>query len=96
VAINPDTVQRFTVNPTEAEAPQQPVEGYAAPQSMRKISYNFIDPGAFDEILKVESLGDFGSKIQTLVQHLLYLQTEDPGAKSIVFSAWADSLHSEF
>jgi E3 ubiquitin-protein ligase SHPRH len=43
----------------------------------------------------MESLGDFGSKIQTLVRHLLYLQTEDPGAKSIVFSAWADSLHSK-
>ncbi|KAJ2921288.1 hypothetical protein H1R20_g15804, partial [Candolleomyces eurysporus] len=93
VAINPDTVQRFTVNPTEAEAPQQCVDGFAAPQSTRKISYNLMDPAAFDEIQKVESLGDFGSKIQTLVRHLLYLQTEDPGAKSIVFSAWADSLH---
>jgi E3 ubiquitin-protein ligase SHPRH len=44
----------------------------------------------------MESFGDFGSKIQTLVCHLLYLQMTDPGAKSIVFSAWADSLHSMF
>jgi len=54
-----------------------------------------LDPDLFEEIKRVQSLGDFGTKIQTLVQHLLYLQVEDPGAKSIVFSAWADSLHSE-
>ena len=42
----------------------------------------------------MESHGSFGSKIQTLVRHLLYLQVSDPGCKTIVFSAWADSLNS--
>jgi hypothetical protein len=42
----------------------------------------------------MESFGSYGSKIQTLVRHLLFLQVTEPGAKSIVFSAWADSLHS--
>jgi len=44
----------------------------------------------------METYGDFGSKIQTLVRHLLYLKMTDPAAKSIVFSAWADSLHSRY
>ncbi|SRR6266550_2248162 len=52
------------------------------------------DPQLFDEIQAIESDGDFGSKVQTLVRHLLYLQITEPGAKSIVFSAWADSLYS--
>jgi len=43
----------------------------------------------------MESTGSYGSKIQTLVRHLLYIQYTDPGAKSIIFSAWADSLHSQ-
>lgn len=43
----------------------------------------------------MESNGSYGSKIQTLVRHLLHIQLVDPGAKSIVFSAWADSLTSE-
>lgn len=43
----------------------------------------------------MECHGSYGSKIQTLVKHLLYLEVIEPGAKSIVFSAWADSLHSE-
>lgn len=42
VAIDPDTVQRFTVNAAEAEAPRQPVNGQAAPQSTRRLEYNFI------------------------------------------------------
>lgn len=52
------------------------------------------DPQLFDEIQSIESDGDFGSKVQTLVRHLLYLQITEPGAKSIIFSAWADSLYS--
>lgn len=44
----------------------------------------------------MESNGSYGSKIQTLVRHLLHIQLVDSGAKSIVFSAWADSLASEF
>ena len=43
----------------------------------------------------MESNGSYGSKIQTLVRHLLHIQLVEPGAKSIVFSAWADSLTSE-
>ncbi|TFK26931.1 hypothetical protein FA15DRAFT_666880 [Coprinopsis marcescibilis] len=92
VRVDPDTVQRFTTT-TGEEAPRQPINGEAAPQSHRKIVYNNIDTDLYDQIQKVESYGDFGSKIQMLVRHLLYLQTSDTGAKSIVFSAWADSLH---
>jgi len=44
----------------------------------------------------MESTGSYGSKIQTLIRHLLYIQCTDPGAKSIIFSAWADSLQSAF
>lgn len=44
----------------------------------------------------MDSNGSYGSKIQTLVRHLLHIQVVDPGAKSIIFSAWADSLASEF
>jgi len=43
----------------------------------------------------METYGDFGSKIQALIRHLAHLKITDPGAKSIVFSAWADSLHSK-
>ncbi|KAF8060148.1 SNF2 family N-terminal domain-containing protein [Lyophyllum atratum] len=97
VPIDPDTIERFTVTPDQPEAvkeAQKAVQGEPAPRSRRRqIAYNMIDPKLFQDINSMESFGDYGSKIQTLVRHLLYLKITDPGAKSIVFSAWADSLH---
>ena len=51
-------------------------------------------PEVYEVIQHLDSFGDYGKKIQTIVRHLLYIQETDPGAKSIVFSAWADSLQS--
>lgn len=72
----------------------EPSGKQATPKSKRVIEYNTIDKNVFNEIQKVETIGSYGSKIETLVRHLLYLQEVDPGCKSIVFSAWADSLFS--
>ncbi|KAJ7126620.1 SNF2 family N-terminal domain-containing protein [Mycena crocata] len=90
VAIDPDKLERFVV--TERPVEPLPVESEPIPKSRRMIEYNMIDPGTFREIQTMPTFGDFGNKIQTLVRHLLYLRNVDAGAKSIVFSAWADSL----
>ncbi|KAF8630101.1 hypothetical protein AX17_005497 [Amanita inopinata Kibby_2008] len=93
VRVDPDTIQRFTVDEKKESPPPRPVNGEPAPRSRRRIAYNIIDPQLFREIQSIECFGDFGSKVQTLVRHLLYLRSAEPGAKSIVFSAWADSLY---
>ncbi|KAA1466872.1 hypothetical protein DENSPDRAFT_831779 [Dentipellis sp. KUC8613] len=100
VPINVDTLQRFSIadkaKDGERSIPSMPSRlngSEPVPKSRRQIEYNIISSGLFDDIQSTESLGSYGSKIQTLVRHLLYLQMTDPGAKSIVFSAWADSLH---
>ncbi|KAL1692669.1 SNF2 family N-terminal domain-containing protein [Schizophyllum commune] len=93
VPINPKSLQRFTVNEKKGPAPPQPSkDGQVAPQTRRKIDYNTIDPELYKDIQAIECEGDYGHKIQTLIRHLLYIQLEEEGAKSIVFSAWADSL----
>ena len=79
--------------PVEESSSQRESEG--VPQSRRVIEYNTIDPEIMEEIKKIDCLGSYGTKIETLVRHLLYLEDVDPGCKSIVFSAWADSLYSE-
>ncbi|ESK91489.1 snf2 family helicase [Moniliophthora roreri MCA 2997] len=91
VLIDTDKLQRFTLN-DPAKPPPPVVNGELAPKSTRRIEYNMIDPAIFKEIQKIDAFGDFGNKIQSLVRHLLYLQQNEPGTKSIVFSAWADSL----
>jgi SNF2 family DNA or RNA helicase len=56
------------------------------------LRYRTIDSDILEEIRSRDSLGKFGSKIQTLIKHLLYLKDSQPGSKSICFSAWSDSL----
>ena len=65
------------------------------PKSRRVVEYNNINQDVFDAISEMQCLGSYGSKIEMLIRHLLYLQKHEPEAKSIVFSAWADSLHSK-
>lgn len=96
VPIHPDSMQRFALSEKTGSqpAPPRPVNNERAPKSTRRIEYNFIDPDVFKDINTMEAHGSYGSKIQTLIRHLFYVQIVDPGAKSIVFSAWADSLLS--
>ncbi|KAJ3094992.1 hypothetical protein HDU97_007359 [Phlyctochytrium planicorne] len=37
--------------------------------------------------------GSFGTKVDAIVRHLLYLRESDPGCKSLVFSQWEQVLH---
>ncbi|KAI0697783.1 SNF2 family N-terminal domain-containing protein [Cytidiella melzeri] len=91
--IIPDQLQRFAVDHNnEQMAPPKIGQNEPAPKSRRQIQYNVINPSTMQTIELMESQGSYGSKIQTLVRHLLYIQIAEPGAKSIVFSAWADSL----
>jgi hypothetical protein len=95
--INVDALQRFSIQKKDKDKAAQPPEklqGDAIPKSRRKIEYNTIGPSLLAEIDTMEVCGSYGTKIDTLVRHLLFLQLTDAGAKSIVFSAWEDSLHS--
>ncbi|KAF7984569.1 hypothetical protein HWV62_13783 [Athelia sp. TMB] len=94
VLLKPEQLQRFSAQDQKPEAPVASSSKEPAPKLQRDIEYNKIDPHLLESIQTMDSLGSYGSKIEVLVQHLLYLQVTDPGAKSIVFSAWADSLHN--
>ncbi|KAJ8517090.1 hypothetical protein ONZ45_g5672 [Pleurotus djamor] len=91
-AIEVQAMEAFTTTEIEKPAETSEAQDNTVPKSRRVIEYNQIDPDLLTEIQAIKSFGDFGSKIQTLVKHLLYLQTTEPGSKSICFSAWSDSL----
>ncbi|KAF8259089.1 SNF2 family N-terminal domain-containing protein [Lactarius quietus] len=95
--IHVDALQRFsmqTIDRDRAAQPPEKLQDDLIPKSRRKIEYSTISPSVLAEIDTMEVRGSYGTKIDTLVRHLLYLQFADGGAKSIVFSAWEDSLHS--
>ena len=95
--INVDGLQRFSIHTDDkdkAVPPPEKLQVDAIPKSRRKIDYNTVGHSLLAEIDTMELCGSYGTKIDTLVRHLLYLRVTDTGTKSIVFSAWEDSLHS--
>lgn len=64
-------------------------------RGLKIYEYSTMPAETLEALAKKKSFGQYGAKIQTLVHHLLLIEETDPGTKSIVFSAWADSLHSE-
>jgi E3 ubiquitin-protein ligase SHPRH len=54
--------------------------------------YADISSGLLNEIKNVDLDGSYGTKIDTLARHIIWLRAHDPGAKSIVFSQYKSFL----
>lgn len=54
--------------------------------------YTHMAQSTMDQVRSIDLPGSFGTKIDTLARHLLYLRNNDPGTKSIVFSQYRDFL----
>lgn len=54
--------------------------------------YTDISTGTLREIKNIDINGYFGTKIDTLARHILWLRMHDPGSKSIVFSQYKGFL----
>ncbi|KAL4881503.1 SNF2 family N-terminal domain-containing protein [Aspergillus karnatakaensis] len=61
------------------------------PQSNNSI-YTDIGSGTLHEIKNIDLKDSFGTKIDTLARHILWLREHDPGAQSIVFSQYRSFL----
>ncbi|KZT58177.1 hypothetical protein CALCODRAFT_495268 [Calocera cornea HHB12733] len=92
--LSKQTIHRIVFQAGEkVDEGEEPVEPEPPSASSSHIDYNVIDLDLLREIEDIEAHGNYGSKVQALVKHLLYLKTKEPDAKSIVFSAWVDSLN---
>lgn len=54
--------------------------------------YSGITSNTLSEIKSIDILGSFGTKIDTLVRHLLWIRKHDPGAKSVIFSQFKEFI----
>lgn len=54
--------------------------------------YSEVDSKLMDEIKSIDLATSYGTKIDTLGRHLLWIREHDPGAKSIVFSQFRPFL----
>jgi E3 ubiquitin-protein ligase SHPRH len=54
--------------------------------------YADISETTLKEIKMIDLPGSYGSKIDMLAKHLLWIRANDPGAKSVIFSQYRDFL----
>ena len=54
--------------------------------------YSDISDTTLKEIKMIDLPGSYGSKIDMLAKHLLWIRANDPGAKSVIFSQYRDFL----
>ncbi|KAI9923628.1 hypothetical protein ASPWEDRAFT_38384 [Aspergillus wentii DTO 134E9] len=54
--------------------------------------YTDISSGLLKEIKNIDLTGSFGTKVDTLARHILWLRDHDPGAQSVVFSQYKNFL----
>ena len=54
--------------------------------------YSGVRESILNQIKDIDLDGSFGTKIDTLARHMLWIREHDPGAKSIVFSQYRDFL----
>lgn len=62
-------------------------------QDLRQL--NYLPEGQLQLITGMDMMGDYGSKINVLIKHLKLYRIQQPDVRHVVFSNWADSLHSE-
>jgi E3 ubiquitin-protein ligase SHPRH len=54
--------------------------------------YSDISSGVLKQIENIELDGSFGTKVDTLARHIIWLREHDPGSKAIVFSQYRNFL----
>lgn len=79
-------------SPTKHRTSSSPADDQDHPPSSSSSIYTSLPPTLLSEIKSHDLPDSYGTKIDTLARHLLWLRTHDPGAKSILFSQFPEFL----
>ncbi|KAF2031773.1 hypothetical protein EK21DRAFT_62558 [Setomelanomma holmii] len=75
----------------EVHEPASPSQA-STPGSSNTSIYSDISDTTLKEIKNIDVDGSYGTKIDMIARHLLWIRANDPGAKSIIFSQFGDFL----
>ncbi|KAF2133985.1 hypothetical protein P153DRAFT_427863 [Dothidotthia symphoricarpi CBS 119687] len=64
----------------------------SSPGSSNLSIYSDMSSTTMNEIKNIDLSGSYGTKIDMIARHLLWIRANDPGAKSIIFSQFGDFL----
>ncbi|KAJ9631013.1 hypothetical protein H2203_001541 [Taxawa tesnikishii (nom. ined.)] len=84
----------ITYKPQELRAQEEIRSEPSSPERAdpAKSIYSDISSDTLAQIKSIDLNGSFGTKIDTLARHVLWIRHNDPGAKSVVFSQYRDFL----
>lgn len=90
----------ITYKPSELRAEEEqhpsasPSKSEASSSSSRASTaiYSDINASTLREIKSVDIRGSYGTKIDTIARHLLWIREHDPGAKALIYSQYSDFL----
>lgn len=94
----------ITYKPQELRAQEEQANNVASPSkadsersspssaSVASI-YSNISIDTMNQIKAIDLPGSYGTKIDTLARHILWIRENDPGAKSIIFSQYSEFLN---
>ncbi|KAM3414928.1 hypothetical protein BST61_g10069 [Cercospora zeina] len=92
-------IHSITFKPREIRAQEEVHASSSAQQSpgsnasaVSSSIYTDVDSALLEEVKSIDLPVSYGSKIDTLGRHLLWIREHDPGAKSVVFSTYRDFL----
>lgn len=89
---------QITYKPQELQAqeeqsePSSPSQGSSKSATPGTTLYADIGNDTLAQIKSIDLNGSFGTKIDTLARHILWIRQHDPGAKAIVFSQFREFL----
>ncbi|KAK2738270.1 hypothetical protein FQN57_007133 [Myotisia sp. PD_48] len=90
--LKPNDFHQISYKPREIVAQEENISHPTEAGHSKNQIYSDVSSGILQEIRNVDIMGSFGTKIDTLAQHLIWLREHDPGAKSIVFSQYKPFL----
>ncbi|KAH0400282.1 hypothetical protein KCU89_g5346, partial [Aureobasidium melanogenum] len=76
----------------EQSEPSSPSQGSNKSATPGSTLYADISTDTLAQIKSIDLNGSFGTKIDTLARHILWIRKHDPGAKAIVFSQFREFL----
>ncbi|KAG9196708.1 E3 ubiquitin-protein ligase SHPRH [Alternaria panax] len=76
----------------ETTAPASPTQASTPGSSSTASIYSEISDSTMKEIKMIDLEGSYGTKVDMIARHLIWIRNNDPGAKSIIFSQFGDFL----
>ncbi|KAF9692439.1 hypothetical protein EKO04_009360 [Ascochyta lentis] len=87
ISLKPSEIAANADSPAEDASPQS-----STPKTKNMAIYSDLSDTTLREIKTIDLPGSYGSKIDMIAKHLLWIRANDPGAKSVIFSQYRDFL----